>query len=148
MGDPALKLLVPVELVAVGELGAVRCPQPCDGRAARGGLVAVAVLALLSVRRCPIAARLARLHARIANVRADALHKATTMLAEHYETIVAEDLNVAGMTRNRRLARAIGDQGFGALRRMLGTRQLGTAGRSSPPTGSTPPVRSARAAVR
>jgi putative transposase len=34
--------------------------------------------------------------------------------------VVAEDLNVAGMTRNRRLARAIGDQGFGALRRMLG----------------------------
>ena len=27
--------------------------------------------------------------------------------------IVAEDLNVAGMTRNRRLARAISDQGFG-----------------------------------
>jgi putative transposase len=33
---------------------------------------------------------------------------------------VAEDLNVAGMTRNRRLARAIADQGFGAARRMLG----------------------------
>jgi len=42
------------------------------------------------------------------------------MLADRYETIVAEDLNVAGMTRNRKLARAVGDQGFGALRRMLG----------------------------
>jgi putative transposase len=66
------------------------------------------------------AARLARLHARIASVRGDALHKATSMLAARYETVVAEDLNVAGMTRNRRLARAVCDQGFGAARRMLG----------------------------
>jgi putative transposase len=65
------------------------------------------------------AARLARLHARTANVRADALHKATTDLARRYETVVIEDLNVAGMTRNRRLARAISDQGFGRARRML-----------------------------
>ena len=72
-----------------------------------------------SARRRESAARLARLHARIANVRADALHKATTMLAARYETVVIEDLNVAGMTRNRRLARAIADQGFGAARQML-----------------------------
>ena len=32
---------------------------------------------------------------------------------------MTEDLNVAGMTRNRRLARAIADQGFGQARRML-----------------------------
>ena len=42
------------------------------------------------------------------------------MLAARYETVVAEDLNVAGMTRNRKLARAITDQGFGSARRMLG----------------------------
>jgi putative transposase len=40
--------------------------------------------------------RLARIHARVTNVRADALHKATTDLAARYETIVAEDLNVTG----------------------------------------------------
>jgi putative transposase len=34
--------------------------------------------------------------------------------------VVAEDLNVAGMVKNRRLARAISDQGFGEARRMLG----------------------------
>jgi putative transposase len=33
---------------------------------------------------------------------------------------VAENLNVAGLARNRRLARAIADQGFGQARRMLG----------------------------
>ncbi len=56
-------------------------------------------------------------------------HKATTALAARYETVVVEDLNVAGMVTNRRLARAIADQGFGVARRMLGyktARQGGT----------------------
>jgi putative transposase len=73
-----------------------------------------------SANRRKSAARLARIHARVANVRADALHKATSGLAARYETVAAEDLNVAGMIRNRRLARAIADQGFGQARRMLG----------------------------
>jgi putative transposase len=73
-----------------------------------------------SASRRKSAARLARIHARVASVRADALHKTTTDLARRYETVVAEDLNVAGMTRNHRLARAIADQGFGQARRMLG----------------------------
>jgi putative transposase len=72
-----------------------------------------------SANRRKSAARLARVHARVANVRADALHKATSDLGCRYETVVAEDLNVAGMTRNRRLARAVADQGFGQARRML-----------------------------
>jgi putative transposase len=38
--------------------------------------------------------------------------KATSGLAARYETVVIEDLNVAGMTRNRRLVRAIADRGF------------------------------------
>ena len=64
--------------------------------------------------------RLARIHARVANIRADALHKATSDLAGRYETVVAEDLNVTGMLANPRLARAVADQGFGAARRLLG----------------------------
>jgi putative transposase len=40
-------------------------------------------------------------------------------LAARHDTIVVEDLNVAGMVRNRRLARAISDAGFGELRRQL-----------------------------
>jgi putative transposase len=75
------------------------------------------------------AARLARLHARVASVRNDALHKATTTLARRYETVVAEDLNVVGMTRNRTLARAIIDQGFGTARRMLGYKTTWNGGR-------------------
>ena len=72
-----------------------------------------------SANRRKSTARLARVHARVANIRADALHKATTDLARRYETVVAEDLNVAGMTRNRHPARAVSDQGFGKARRML-----------------------------
>jgi putative transposase len=72
-----------------------------------------------SANRRRSAARLARIHARVANVRADALHQATSLLAVRYETIVIEDLNVTGMTRNKRLARAIADQGFGQAGRML-----------------------------
>jgi len=47
-----------------------------------------------SANRRKSAARLACIHAKIANVRADKLHKATSRLAARYE---AEDLNVAGM---------------------------------------------------
>lgn len=72
-----------------------------------------------SASRRKSAARLARIHARVANVRADALHKATSDLARRYETVLIEDLNVAGMVRSRRLARATADQGFGQARRML-----------------------------
>jgi putative transposase len=72
-----------------------------------------------SANRRKHTARLARIHARVASVRADALHKATSDLAGRYETIVAEDLNVTGMLASRRLARAVADQGFGMARRML-----------------------------
>jgi putative transposase len=91
-----------------------------------------------SANRRKAAARLARIHARVANIRADALHKATSLLAARYQMIIVEDLNVAGMTRNWRLARAISDQGFGTARRMLGYKttwtggQLMTAGRWFP----------------
>ena len=63
--------------------------------------------------------QLGRLHARIAALRHDSLHKLTTRLTQTYRQIVIEDLHVAGMVQNRRLARAISDMGFGTLRRML-----------------------------
>jgi putative transposase len=74
------------------------------------------------------AARLARIHARVANIRADALHKATTDITRRYETVVVEDLNVAGMTLNRRLARSVSDQGFGSARRMLAYKSAWSGG--------------------
>jgi IS605 OrfB family transposase len=64
-------------------------------------------------------ARLGRAHARVAHLRRDGLHKLTTRLAGEYGTIVVEDLNVAGMLANRRLARHVADAGFAELRRQL-----------------------------
>ena len=55
-----------------------------------------------SGRRKRRAARLARIHARVADQRRDGLHKLTTRLAKGYGTVVVEDLNVAGMTRSAR----------------------------------------------
>jgi len=60
-----------------------------------------------------------RVHHRVANLREDALHKVTTAVTGEYGTVVVEDLNVAGMLRNRRLARHIADAGFGEIRRQL-----------------------------
>jgi putative transposase len=64
-------------------------------------------------------AKLARLHARIANIRSDALHKLTTEITRRFHTIGIEDLNVRGMAKNRRLARSIADMGFFEFRRQL-----------------------------
>jgi putative transposase len=70
-------------------------------------------------RRTVTRRRLARVYARSANLRRDALHKLTTGLATEHGTIVVEQLNVAGMVRNRRLARVIADTGLAELRRQL-----------------------------
>lgn len=72
-----------------------------------------------SANRKKSAMKLARLHARITNLRNDALHKLTHSLVSRFTLIVIEDLNVQGMMANRRLARAIADVGMGEFRRQL-----------------------------
>lgn len=72
-----------------------------------------------SCNRAKARRRVARVHARIADRRRDQLHKLSTRLVRENQTIVVEDLNVRGMVRNRHLARAISDQGWADLRRML-----------------------------
>ncbi|WP_367280695.1 RNA-guided endonuclease InsQ/TnpB family protein [Ferrimicrobium sp.] len=64
--------------------------------------------------------KLARLHARIANVRKDSIHKLTTELASNYEVICIEDVNVSGIVKNHNLARVVSDMGFFEFRRQLG----------------------------
>jgi putative transposase len=73
-----------------------------------------------SRRRTATRHRLASLHARAAHVRQDHLHKLTTRLATQHDVIVVEQLNVAGMLRNRPLARAVADTSMAELRRLLG----------------------------
>jgi putative transposase len=69
-----------------------------------------------SRRRTQTQLRLARVHARAANIRRDAMHKLSTALATEHRTVVVEALNVAGMLHNRRLARAVTDAGMANLR--------------------------------
>lgn len=74
-------------------------------------------------------ARRNRAHARVANLRRDGIHKLTTDLARTYGTVVVEDLNVAGMLKNRRLARHIADAGWGEIRRQLAYKTTWNGGR-------------------
>ncbi|MGH3862815.1 RNA-guided endonuclease TnpB family protein, partial [Actinokineospora sp.] len=55
----------------------------------------------------------------VANARRDGLHKLSTRLVRTHGTIVLEDLHVAGMLANRRLARHIAGVGVGELRRQI-----------------------------
>jgi len=63
--------------------------------------------------------RLASHHARIKAIRRDWTHKVTTQICRENQTIVLEDLNVKGMTKNHCLARAINDIGFYEIRRQF-----------------------------
>ena len=64
--------------------------------------------------------RVARLHAKVADARANFLHHVSRRLVNENQVIVTETLNVRGMVRNRRLARAIADAGWGELVRQIG----------------------------
>jgi putative transposase len=62
---------------------------------------------------------LARAHARVADARRDWLHKLSSALVRENQTLVVEDLNVRGMTRNRRLALSLADGALAELHRQL-----------------------------
>jgi len=62
---------------------------------------------------------LARLHRHIKNQRHDAIHKMTHQLVKEYDVICIENLNVAGMVKNHKLAQALSDASFGEIRRQL-----------------------------
>ncbi len=72
-----------------------------------------------SQNRKKVKIKLAKLHGRIANIRKDALHKATTHIVLNNDIIGIENLHVSGMVKNRRLARSIMDQSFCEFRRQL-----------------------------
>jgi putative transposase len=72
-----------------------------------------------SANRAKAAAKVARAHRKVRDARQDFLHRASTRLVRGNDLIVIEDLNVAGMVRNRHLARAISDCGWGEFRRQL-----------------------------
>jgi putative transposase len=63
--------------------------------------------------------RLARCDFRVACIRMDALHKATTMLARTKSVIGVESLDVAGLLKNHCVAKQLADAGVGEFLRQL-----------------------------
>lgn len=63
--------------------------------------------------------RFAKCEFRIASIRKDAQHKATTMLARTKSVIGVESLNVAGLLKNHCLAKQLADAGLGEFLRQL-----------------------------
>ncbi len=72
-----------------------------------------------SKRRAKAKQAVAKLHYRIHNQRLAVLHEVSDYLTAHFKVITIEDLNVRGMTKNHKLARAVNDAGFGMLRQFI-----------------------------
>jgi len=74
-----------------------------------------------SNRRTKLKKKIARLHQRVTNIRKDATHKITSEIVKikRPQIIVLEDLNVSGMTKNHRLAKAVCDANMRECRRQF-----------------------------
>lgn len=63
--------------------------------------------------------RVARAHSKVRHQREHATHALTTDLVRRFDVICIEDLKVKNMMQHPRLARSIGDAGWGEIRRKL-----------------------------
>ena len=64
--------------------------------------------------------KVARLHERIANQRADFLHKQSRQIANAYDAVCIENLNMKNMARSLKLGKSVHDNGWGMFTTMLG----------------------------
>ena len=76
-----------------------------------------------SHNRHDAAAKLARHHHHVANIRRHFLHQVSNELVKTHDRIVIENLNVTGMLANHRLARAISDAGWAEFARLIKYKQ-------------------------
>jgi len=72
-----------------------------------------------SNRRRKTVRRIAKYHEKVANIRMDSKHKGTTSIVRKSQVVYVEDLNVAGMMKNHKLAKSLGDAAMSAKARML-----------------------------
>jgi putative transposase len=72
-----------------------------------------------SANRAKAKAKVARAHRKVRASRADFLHRTSARLVRDHDMIVIEDLAVQNMIRNRSLAKAISDCGWGGFRQMI-----------------------------
>ena len=72
-----------------------------------------------SAGRAKAKAKVARAYRKVRDARRDFMHRASTHLVRDNDVIVIEDLAVTNVVRNRHLARAISDCGWGEFRRQL-----------------------------
>lgn len=72
-----------------------------------------------SARRWKIKERVTRLHQKIANRRTTWMHQQSARIANSYDLIAAEDLNVAGMMHHPSLARSISDASWSKFLSMV-----------------------------
>lgn len=84
-----------------------------------------------SANRKEAAARLARHHHRVRSIRRHFLHQVSNRLVKTHDRYAIEDLNIAGMLRNHRLARSISDAAWAELARMLSYKQAWRGGQIS-----------------
>ena len=61
----------------------------------------------------------AKVHERVSNARGDFLHKLSRKIVNDNQVVVIENLNVKGMVRNHKLAKAISDVGWGMFTNFL-----------------------------
>jgi putative transposase len=64
--------------------------------------------------------KVAKLHEHIANQRKDFIHKLSTKLANEYDYICVEDINMQNMAQSLKLGKSTNDNGFGMFRVILG----------------------------
>ena len=72
--------------------------------------------------------KLAKYHARIANIRKDFIEKTTTNLAGNIKQVCLEELNVKGMMQNGKLAASLARQGFCEFRQRLTSKIVASGG--------------------